>query len=365
MATRLLDEYPFALDASVFRFPLRGGGGDGGGGAREDAASLWFGRGLAWAHGFNMEEAARCFSLALAGATAKPLAPLAPLTPLAHSPAQSTHPVLHCTKALAHWGLALAHGPYYNRHGARYIKEGRNADAPTFNIATALAHAEEAHALVLSGSCQSDPRARGLIEAMLVRCRAFAAPLPAEPASAAPAASAATLQTFFTAGERAYADALRSVLRAHPDDPNVAALFAAAMMNTGPPWKLWLPTDATPRAQRQPAPDTLEIQRVLRHGLDIAPDHPGLCHLWVHAMEMAPDPSLALPQADILAAAGASKESEVGHLCHMAAHIYMQLGGTCPFAVRSAFCNYYQRIGCLLLLFVVVRNIADTTAAYG
>ena len=68
---------------------------------------------------------------------------------------------------------------------------------------------------------------------------------------------------------------------------------------------------------------------------------------------------------DILAAAGASKESEVGHLCHMAAHIYMQLGGTCPFAVRSAFCNYYQRIGCLLLLFVVVRNIVDTTAAYG
>ena len=98
----------------------------------------------------------------------------------------------------------------------------------------------------------------------------------------------------------------------------MAALLAAAMMNTGPPWKLWLLRTPRPVRQRQPASDTLEIVRVLRHGLDVAPNHPGLCHLWVHAMEMAPDPSLALPQADILAAAGSSKESEIGHLCHMA-----------------------------------------------
>ncbi len=295
------DGYPFALDASVFRFPARGGGGaDEGADGEEGDAAIWFGRGLAWAHGFNMEEAARCFSLALAAAADEMPADEMPL---------------------AHWGLALCHGPYYNRHGARYIKEGIKPGAPTFNIMTALAHAEDARrALVASG--RSDPLTSALIEAMLVRCRAFAAPLPS------PAPSAADLQAFFTAGERAYADTLRSVLQAYPDDPNVAALFAAAMMNTGPPWKLWLPTDATPRAHRQPSRDTLEIQDVLRHGLDIAPNHPGLCHLWVHAMEMAPDPSLALPQADILAAAGSSKESEVGHLCHMAAHIYMQLGGT-------------------------------------
>ena len=87
-------DYPFALDASVFRFPLR----DDRGADREDDASIWFGRGLAWAHGFNMEEAARCFSLALDAAPEG--------------------------LPLAHWGLALCHGPYYTRHGARYIKEG-------------------------------------------------------------------------------------------------------------------------------------------------------------------------------------------------------------------------------------------------
>ena len=281
------EAYPFALDGSVFRFPA------GGSGAAPREASLWFGRGVAWAHGFNMEEASRCFALALDSSGDDPL-------------------------PLAHWGLALCHGPYYNRHGARYVKEGLNPEAPTFNIAKALAHAEDAARTLAP---DSDPLVRALVEAMLVRCRAFASPLPS---SSSP--EARTLQTFFESGERAYANALRDVLRTFPDDPNVAALLAAAMMNTGPPWKLWLPTDATPREQRQPASDTLEIVRVLRHGLDVAPNHPGLCHLWVHAMEMAPDPSLALPQADILAAAGSSKESEIGHLCHMAAHIYMQLG---------------------------------------
>ena len=55
--------------------------------------------------------------------------------------------------------------------------------------------------------------------------------------------------------EQAYADAMREVLAAHPDDADVAALAAEAVMMLRP-WKLWTP-DGTP------APETPEIRSIL------------------------------------------------------------------------------------------------------
>ena len=283
--------YPFAVDSSLFQFSPHSG---------DTIADVWFERGIAWAFGFNFTEASRCFqkSLSIAG----------------------DH------FALGHYGLALCHGPYYNRHGARYLKDGLNPTASTFNVFTAVAHAEAASQRASTNP--TDPVHAALIEALLVRFRAFASTPPPPPQAPTPTqakALAQELKESFDVAENKYADQLRIVLTQTPNNPNVAAFLAAALMNLAP-WKLWLPTDATPRTQRTPASNTLEIERVLRHALSVAPTHPGLAHLWVHAMEMAPDATQSLPQAQLLAQAGAAKTSEIGHLSHMAAHIFMQVG---------------------------------------
>ena len=276
--------YPFALDYTVFQFPPNSGTAE---------ADVWFGRAMAWTFGFNFEEASHCFQRSLDSASER--------------------------FALGHWGLALCHGPYYNRHGARYVKEGRDDQAKVFNIAQGLIHAKEAKRISIgSATNNKDPIQLALIDALLVRFTAYKD-------NATNTNDTNELQACFDFCERKYADELRNILQKHPDDPNVGAFLAAALMNLNP-WKLWLPTDATPRKERIPAPDTIEIQTTVRHGLSIAPNHPGLCHLWIHAMEMAPDPALSLPQATLLAQEGANKQSEIGHLSHMAAHIYMQVG---------------------------------------
>ena len=79
--------------------------------------------------------------------------------------------------------------------------------------------------------------------------------------------------------EQAYAEAMRQVWKEHPDDGDVAALTAEAVMMLRP-WKLWSP-------EGEPAPETPEIRAVLEAGLEIAPDHPALCHLYIHTMEAA------------------------------------------------------------------------------
>jgi hypothetical protein len=41
------------------------------------------------------------------------------------------------------------------------------------------------------------------------------------------------------------------------------------------------------------------VKRMLEGGLTAAPLHVGLCHLYVHLMEMSTDPAAALPQAEV------------------------------------------------------------------
>ena len=70
------------------------------------------------------------------------------------------------------------------------------------------------------------------------------------------------------------------------------------------------------------SPDVPEIQRVLEHGLSIAPHHPGLCHLYVHLSEMSSTPKMALNACKIL------RENcpDAGHLLHMPTHIDVLVG---------------------------------------
>jgi hypothetical protein len=179
---------------------------------------------------------------------------------------------------MAWWGQALALGPNLN------LPMQPEAIAPA---AAAIARARE-----LAG--RAEPVERALIEAL------------AERYSADPDADRATL-------DARYAEALGRVAAEYPDHLGAATLSADALMNTAP-WNYWT-------RDGQPREHTGRILATLESVVARNPDHIGALHLYIHAVE-AQDPDRAVAAADRLRflAPGA------GHLVHMPAHIYMQVG---------------------------------------
>ena len=114
---------------------------------------------------------------------------------------------------------------------------------------------------------------------------------------------------------------MRSVYKDFDDDLNVACLFAEALLNRTP-WALWDLKTETPAD----GANTLEVMRVLEKALAQASrqdiSHCGLLHMYIHTMEMSPQPEKALTAADTLAA----MQSDAGHLLHMPSHVYILCG---------------------------------------
>jgi tetratricopeptide (TPR) repeat protein len=218
-------------------------------------AQAYFDQGLALTYGFNHDEAARSYARA------------AELDP-------------KC--AMCFWGVALTLGPNYNMP---MLPERSRAAFEALSRAKALA-----------------PEAT-LVEAALIGALAKRYPGPQY-------LSPAEMQPYTVA----YAEAMREVAAAHPDDLDVQVLAAEALMDVNP-WKLWTP-------EGTPAPGTLEIVNTLELVLAQAPEHPGANHYYIHAIEASPHPERALQSADLLGelAPGA------GHLVHMPAHIYQRVG---------------------------------------
>jgi len=214
-------------------------------------AQLWFDRGLGLTYGFNHEEAIVCFEMA---AAADP----------------------QC--AMAHWGKAYALGPNYN-----------DVEMPPEKTAAA----NEALALAATGNANDAERAL-----ILALERRYASDAPEDRAQL----------------NADYAQAMREVRAAYPDDDDVTALCAEALMMLRP-WKLWSPEGV-------PAPETPEIRGVLEAGLARWPNHPALCHLYIHAMEAGPEVAKAIPVARTLE----SLTPGLGHLIHMPSHIYTWTG---------------------------------------
>jgi tetratricopeptide (TPR) repeat protein len=182
--------------------------------------------------------------------------------------------------AMAYWGEALAVGP--------------NINNPTMDEAASKA-AWKASRRALALVAQVSPVERALIEALAVR---YASPPPADRHQL----------------DVAYADAMRSAWKRHPDDPDVGALFAESLMDLYP-WKLWTPDGS-------PSPVTPEIMATLEAVMARFPDHLGANHFYIHTMEASPMPEKALPSADRLR----GHIPAVGHLVHMPAHIDIRLG---------------------------------------
>lgn len=233
-------------------------------------AQTWFDRGLNWLYGFNQEESVTCFRNA---ATADP----------------------NC--AIAYWGLAYASGPFYNMpwemFSAREEAEMLSYCHTQLQCALAkLDHASEAE--------------RALITALTKR---FQSDTPRS-------------LEIYRGWDDDFANAMRQVYRKFPDDLDVVALFAEAIM-TRTPWQLW----DLHSGEVVPGSDTLEAIEVLEKAIDSINDknlpvHPGIYHLHIHVWEMSGKPESALLTADRLH----STQPDGGHLNHMPAHIYALCG---------------------------------------
>jgi hypothetical protein len=181
--------------------------------------------------------------------------------------------------AMAYWGAAFVLGP--------------NINAPMNEADAQRAHALAQKALALSK--QASDKERALIEALATRY-----------APAAPVDRSAL--------DQAFAEAMRQVYRRYPDDPNVAVLFAEALMDLHP-WNYWTEDD-------QAQPWTPEIQTVLEKVMAAYPGHPHGHHLYIHLLENSPTPEATVRSADVIR----NLVPQAGHLVHMAGHAYYAAG---------------------------------------
>ena len=114
--------------------------------------------------------------------------------------------------------------------------------------------------------------------------------------------------------DQAYADAMRQLRRKYPDDVDVAAFTAEALMDLHP-WDFW-EADGTAK------PWTPEIVEMLEWLLAKQPDHPLGNHLYIHAIEGSKDPARGLASAARLR----KLMPGAGHMVHMPSHIYIRVG---------------------------------------
>lgn len=112
----------------------------------------------------------------------------------------------------------------------------------------------------------------------------------------------------------AYAAAMKKIVTLYPDDSEVQALTADAIMNTMP-WDYW-------NADGSPKPATAVAKMVLENALKKFPKHPGVHHLYIHLVEASTNPAQALPSAEFLESAMPG----AGHIVHMPSHIYIRTG---------------------------------------
>lgn len=114
--------------------------------------------------------------------------------------------------------------------------------------------------------------------------------------------------------DEAYAQAMGKVYAQFPGDPDVAALYAESLMNLQA-WDYWT-TEGEPKGRIE------EVVSVLEGAMDRYPNHPGVNHFYIHAVEASSDPDRAVAPAERLT--GLVPGS--GHLVHMPSHIFIRVG---------------------------------------
>ena len=219
---------------------------------KSSKAQQYFNQGLKLLYAFNHGEAGRSFKAAIKADS---------------------------TCAMAYWGLGMVLGPNYNA-----------ALNPT-----SLADINEAMDKAILFAVTVSLKEQALIRALSRR-------FPRKPADD------------MTPYNAAYAAAMKEAFDTFPNDPEIGALYADALMNEHP-WNLWL-KDGTSQ------PWTPAIMSLLEGLLKKFPGHPGINHSYIHAVEASGSPAKGLASARKLE----SLMPAAGHLVHMPAHIYIRTG---------------------------------------
>ena len=112
--------------------------------------------------------------------------------------------------------------------------------------------------------------------------------------------------------DQAYAEAMRKVSEAYPNDLDARTLYADALF-------LLEPRRGTRDVN---APNIQRLHGILESVLNTDPHHPGACHLYVHATESTVRPDKAVACAEFLGTSipGAS------HINHMPSHTWNEVG---------------------------------------
>lgn len=237
-----------------------------------EAARRLFAQGMAQAYAFNRPEAIRAFKAALA-----------------QDPA--------C--AMCAWAVAWQMGPNINNP-----KRG--------DLAEAVRHVDYA----LGQAKGLSARDRALVEALALRyghasARGQVPPVPG--ICRAPGANARSEPA--DPLDIAYAARMRELVARHPLDPDVLALYAEAeLVATDQEW--WA------EASGKPSGRVGEVADLIEAALARMPDHVGLNHYMIHAVDAVPVAARAVPSADRLGRLAPKSP----HLLHMPSHTYAHVG---------------------------------------
>ncbi|PWV56319.1 hypothetical protein [Chitinophaga sp. S165] len=180
--------------------------------------------------------------------------------------------------AMAYWGQALAMGPYYNSY--------------YYEMPVTIFPVLEKMNQALPGT----EKEKGLVKAMNERY------------------SADTSDTKRSELNRAYARSLAALIKKHPADADIKALYVDAVMLEHT-WDFWQ-SDGTPKTW------TPELVDYCDDILKQHPNHPAALHYQIHLVEASRHPEKALAHADKL------KDALPGvpHMVHMSSHMYQRNG---------------------------------------
>ena len=112
----------------------------------------------------------------------------------------------------------------------------------------------------------------------------------------------------------AYRDAMAALAAQHPANADAIALYSDALMVMHP-WDLY-------HGDGSPKQWTPELVRVLEKGLSLSPEHPGINHHYIHAVEGSSAPGRGNQSAERLA----GLVPGAAHMVHMPSHIYIRTG---------------------------------------
>lgn len=180
--------------------------------------------------------------------------------------------------AMAYWGQALAMGPYYNS----YYYEMPVTIFPVLEQ--------------MNQAIPGTEKEKDLVQAMNERY------------------STDTSDSKRSELNRAYATSLAALIKKHPADADIKALYVDAVMLEHT-WDFWQ-ADGTPKTW------TPELVAYCDEILKAHPTHPAALHYQIHLVEASRHPEKALQHADKL------KDALPGvpHMVHMSSHMYQRNG---------------------------------------